>query len=230
MKKNYLFKFGLVLLVLAIDLITKELLFGVDLTLIPFILSSRSTHGYLNTGGAWGVLSENMWLLILITIVFLGLVVFIEIKWKNKNLLYSFALSFIVGGAVGNFIDRIFLGGVRDFLYFEFYPPFPTFNVADSFLCIGVVLMLIFIFFVANKEERKVENIKTKLETNIDKTNYDIVKSLDDKMINENKNDNAGVSENKTNFDIMGVSENKSNDDNVGISGDKTNHKGVGKR
>ena len=171
MKKNYIIKICLVVLIIVIDLITKELLFGVDLTIIPHILSSRSTHGYLNTGGAWGILGDNMWLLILITLLFLGLVVFIEIKWKNTNALYSVSLSFIVGGAVGNFIDRIFLGGVRDFLYFEFYPSFPTFNVADSFLCVGVFLMLIFIFFVSNKEKdslkvNKINNVNSSQNKN----------------------------------------------------------------
>ena len=81
----------------------------------------------------------------------------IAYKWKIKTSIYTISISFIVGGAIGNLIDRIFLGGVRDFLYFEFYPSFPTFNVADSFLCIGIVLMLIYIFFFSSKDFKEKE-------------------------------------------------------------------------
>ncbi len=215
MKKNYIIKICLVVLIVVIDLITKELLFGVDLTIIPHILSSRSTHGYLNTGGAWGILGDNMWLLILITLLFLGLVVFIEIKWKNSNALYSVSLSFIVGGAVGNFIDRIFLGGVRDFLYFEFYPSFPTFNVADSFLCVGVFLMLIFIFFVSNKEKDslKVNKINNANSSQRESDNTDIQKICSDRNISQDLGNNNSE---KVDFD-------KNSQDSVrGISSDST--------
>lgn len=152
MKKNYLVKFFIVALVIAFDLITKSVFYGKEQTFIPHIISCRDAGG-LNTGGAWGILGESPWILIGFTFVFLVLVVMLEIRWKNDNALYSIALSFVVGGALGNLIDRIFLGGVRDFLYFEFWTGFPTFNVADSFLCVGVVLLVIFILFV-HKEEK----------------------------------------------------------------------------
>lgn len=158
MKKSYIFKIVLIILVIASDLITKLVLFGVDSPLIPDLIGSRAVTS-LNTGGAFGILSNNIWFLIAITVVFLAIIILIEIKWKNSSNLYSFALAFIVGGAIGNLIDRIFLGGVRDFLYFVFYPSFPTFNVADSFLCIGVALMVIYLLFVY-KEPKKNNKVK----------------------------------------------------------------------
>ena len=59
-----------------------------------------------------------------------------------------------MGGAVGNLIDRIFLGGVRDFIYFIFVPNFPTFNVADSFLLIGTILFAIYAIFIYKPQEK----------------------------------------------------------------------------
>ena len=147
MKKNYLLKFFLIVLVIALDLVTKEIFYGQDITFIPQVISCRDV-GALNTGGAWGIMGDSPWILVAFTFIFLVLVVVLEMKWKNDNMLYSIALSFVVGGALGNLIDRIFLGGVRDFLFFEFWVDFPTFNVADSFLCVGVVLLAIFILFI----------------------------------------------------------------------------------
>jgi signal peptidase II len=152
MKKNYLLKFFLIVLVIALDLVTKEIFYGQDITFIPQVISCRDA-GALNTGGAWGIMGDSPWILVAFTFIFLVLVVVLEMKWKNDNMLYSIALSFVVGGALGNLIDRIFLGGVRDFLFFEFWVDFPTFNVADSFLCVGVVLLAIFILFI-DKEEK----------------------------------------------------------------------------
>lgn len=157
MKKPIILKIILISLAIAIDLITKALLFNVDKTLIPGFISSRDVGGVLNTGGAWGILGDSTIFLIIITVIFIGIFIFFDYKWKIKTSIYTISISFIVGGAIGNLIDRIFLGGVRDFLYFEFYPSFPTFNVADSFLCIGIVLMLIYIFFFSSKDFKEKE-------------------------------------------------------------------------
>ena len=157
MKKNYLFKIILVILVVCIDMLTKYLLYGVNSPLIPYFVASREAH-VLNTGGAFGMLSNNIWFLIAVTILFLLLVIFLEAKWKNNNKLYSVALGFIVGGAIGNLVDRIALGGVRDFLYFVLFPDFPTFNVADSFLCVGVALMVIYLLFVYKEPQKNKTN------------------------------------------------------------------------
>ena len=165
MKKSVFLKLGLILTVIAVDLITKLLLFDKDLTLIPFFVSSRSMHGQLNTGAAWGIMGDNTIFLIFFTIVFLVVFAFIDFKWKIQNKLYSVAISFIIGGALGNMIDRIFLGGVRDFLFFEFYPDFPTFNMADSFLCVGMLLLIIYIFFFASKDFNKQSNLISKNDT-----------------------------------------------------------------
>ena len=153
LKKNIL-EIMLIATIVCIDLVSKIFLFGTEFTLIPSILGVRDV-GHLNTGGAWGVLGSSMWLLILFTLVFLGVVVFVEIRFRLFHPLYIISLSLVVGGAVGNLADRLFLGGVRDFIYFEFWPTYPTFNFADVSLVIGMILLAIFVLFVMKIDDKK---------------------------------------------------------------------------
>lgn len=65
----------------------------------------------------------------------------------NKSRLQSTGFAIIIGGAIGNIIDRIFRGAVFDFLYFHYKDySFPAFNLADAFINIGVVLVIISFF------------------------------------------------------------------------------------
>lgn len=74
--------------------------------------------------------------------------------FREKNQLTRLGLSFILGGAIGNVIDRIRYGSVVDFLdvYFKTYH-WPAFNVADSFICVGATLIFVVLFFM--KGEKK---------------------------------------------------------------------------
>lgn len=58
----------------------------------------------------------------------------------------------LAAGGLGNFVDRLFLGYVRDFLYFKLID-FPVFNVADSYVTIGLVILIILIMFVYNEKD-----------------------------------------------------------------------------
>lgn len=216
--KSSIYKIIIVFLVIAADLITKEYLYASNYTIIPFLIGTRSVAG-LNTGGAFSMLSGNVWLLILTTCIFIALICVYDLWAKDKNKLYGIALAFIVGGAIGNFIDRIFLGGVRDFIFFGFWQTFPTFNVADCFLFIGTVLMVIYAIFVfrpkeskqeensvvekiENKKEETIKQSKTK-EENIKKeskikNNNNSKKSLNSNLEKNKKDDKVKIEENKT--------------------------------
>ena len=74
---------------------------------------------------------------------------------KQKNTFYCLAFGFIIGGAIGNLIDRFVFKYVRDFIFLDFWPSFPVFNVADSFLCVGAVMLAIFILFMQGKKSEK---------------------------------------------------------------------------
>ena len=142
--RKWLTKCIVIPIVILIDLITKILFEGQYFVLIPKLLSVYSHH---NTGAAWGIFSGKLWLLLTITIVFLVAILLFDWFFRNNNLFYNISISLIIGGALGNLIDRIFLGYVRDFIRFEFWPSFPIFNIADSFLFIGAVLLTIYILF-----------------------------------------------------------------------------------
>lgn len=96
-----------------------------------------------NTGAAWGVFSGKGWLLLSISLaVLIGIVVFLgklAEGWPERH----FGLLLVASGIVGNSIDRVFRGEVVDFLQFyvgRFY--WPSFNVADSCITVGVLLFI----------------------------------------------------------------------------------------
>lgn len=72
---------------------------------------------------------------------------------KNPSRLLKISLSFIIAGAIGNIIDRIFLGYVRDMIFFKFFPF--DFNVADSFVCIGAVMLALYLIFYWDKSKKE---------------------------------------------------------------------------
>lgn len=152
-KFNWL-KILLVFVVIGLDLLTKEIFYLTDYTILPYIIGTRTVDG-LNTGGAFSMLSDQTWFLILISLVFIAIIVIFDLVSKIKSKIYDVAVGFIVGGAIGNLIDRLFLGGVRDFIYFDFWQIFPTFNVADSFLFIGTVFLVIYTIFIYKPKDDK---------------------------------------------------------------------------
>ena len=78
---------------------------------------------------------------------------FIDFYYKSENGWYIAGFSLIVGGALGNFIDRICLGGVRDFIELKFIE-FPIFNFADVFLTCGVICYLVYLIFYEFKKTK----------------------------------------------------------------------------
>ena len=101
-----------------------------------------------NTGSAFGAFSNGTLVLTMVMAVLL-------IKYRKKaGKLASVALSMIIGGAIGNLIDRALQGFVTDFIEFDFVR-FAIFNVADCFVVIGVILLMIYILFIHDKREAK---------------------------------------------------------------------------
>ena len=90
-----------------------------------------------------------------VALVFFSLFYIYSIK-KGYNWL-RFSLILVIGGTIGNFIDRLFVSGVTDFIGFQFGSYFfPIFNLADSFLCVGVAMMMVhFVFLDENAVFKK---------------------------------------------------------------------------
>lgn len=119
---------------------------------IPIIEGFFSITSHRNKGAAWGILQDQMIFFYIITIVVVvGIIYYLHNYLKGKMGL-SIAICLILGGAIGNFIDRIFRKEVVDFLDFIIFTyDFPIFNVADSSLVVGVFLFII----ISLLEERK---------------------------------------------------------------------------
>ena len=152
--KNWLIIVSTIVLVLVADLVTKHFLFHVEyFNLIPNVLSVAGN--VQNTGAAWGMFGgQTFWLIMVSVIMIIALFVFNHYV-KNKNIFYCISFGFVIGGAIGNLIDRIALNYVRDFIFLDFWPAFPVFNIADSFLCVGAVMLAIFILFMQGKKSEK---------------------------------------------------------------------------
>lgn len=100
-----------------------------------------------NTGAAWGMFSGHTeYLAIFSVVATLGL---IYILLLMKRGFAAFSVALVIAGAIGNAIDRIRLGFVIDFIdTYIFGYDFPTFNIADSAITVGMILLLIYMFFI----------------------------------------------------------------------------------
>jgi len=134
------------LFIIAIDQISKWLIVkNMELgTSIPIIDNVLYITSHRNRGAAWGILENKMWFFYIITVVFVVFIVFYMKKYAKTDKLLGISLGLILGGAIGNFIDRVFRQEVVDFIHvYIFSYNYPVFNIADSALCIGVVLIII---------------------------------------------------------------------------------------
>lgn len=95
-----------------------------------------------NRGAAFGIFADKRWIFMSIsTVLIIGLLVYLLLG-KCENMLYSVSISMIIGGGIGNMIDRIALGYVVDFIDFRLIN-FAIFNGADSFVCVGSGLLIL---------------------------------------------------------------------------------------
>lgn len=99
-----------------------------------------------NRGAAWGILQGRMGFFFIVTVLVVGYMIYTFHKVPLKSRLAGISFSFILAGALGNFIDRMRLGYVVDTFRFDFIN-FPVFNMADVYLSIGVIMMIIYILF-----------------------------------------------------------------------------------
>lgn len=112
---------------------------------IPVIGNFFVITSHRNAGAAFGILQNQRWFFIVVTIVVVVALVWYLQKVKNSpHKLLPVALSLVLGGAIGNFLDRALTGEVVDFVQLNFGSyTFPIFNIADSAICIGVALIVL---------------------------------------------------------------------------------------
>lgn len=121
--------------------VLKKMDLGENIEIIKNIFYITS---HRNRGAAWGMLQGKMYFFYLITFVFVVAVIYFIQKHGKGDRLLSIALGLVLGGALGNFIDRFFRKEVVDFIHvYIFGYDFPVFNIADSALCVGVIILFI---------------------------------------------------------------------------------------
>lgn len=161
-KRKYLILLSMLGMLVSFDQLTKFLVvsrfrLGETLPVIKSYFNLTLVH---NPGAAFGMLAtlppewrDPFFLIVPIVTLIVILAVFFKLHEGQHISIYS--LSMIVGGAVGNLIDRVRLGFVIDFLDFhwDYQHHFPAFNVADSAITVGVFLLIVSMFF--EKEPRK---------------------------------------------------------------------------
>ena len=121
---------------------------------IPIIPGFFNLRHDRNTGAAFGVLAGHRILLILITIAALVFIFAYYLRFRDSRWM-QISLGFLLGGAIGNFIDRIRLGEVVDFLQFGIASKglfWPTFNIADVSVCIGAGMLIVYLFQNRNND------------------------------------------------------------------------------
>jgi signal peptidase II len=152
-KKKYVVIFSLIIILDQASKIVIQSIFNDNPYKVIHVIKNFFLIRYVeNKGAVWGIFSQSSNTIIpkLITIFSLAalvIVIYFFLKLESKCKFELTSLSFIIGGAVGNLIDRLIQGYVVDFL--EVYVKnfrWPTFNVADSFISIGVILLIISIW------------------------------------------------------------------------------------
>jgi len=134
----------LIIAAIVVDQVTKHLVpVGTHIEIIKGFFYITYCE---NRGAAFSILQDFRWGFVILTVV--AVAVMIRVMVTHKHVLARLSLSLLIGGAVGNLIDRLFRGYVIDF--FDFYPfgfDFAIFNVADICITVGVGLLLVYILF-----------------------------------------------------------------------------------
>ena len=152
--KSVIFAIGMVVLLVGLDQAAKLL---ADLYLNPqkggsdFVIWEGvfRLHYLENRGAAFGLLQGQKLFLVLITAVVFVVICFVYMRlpFEKRFLPARWLAVFIMAGAIGNFIDRMLLGYVIDFFYFELIN-FPVFNVADIYVtCSVIVFVALFLLY-----------------------------------------------------------------------------------
>jgi signal peptidase II len=151
-KRKYVILMVLTAWVIVLDQLTKYIVvdkfrYGESVPVLPGFFSLTYIR---NTGAAFGLLAHanpafRIPFFVIVPIVALVAIAFIFRKIPDKDLKLSSALSLVIGGAIGNLIDRVTLSYVVDFLDFHwrYEYHFPAFNVADMAICVGVGILML---------------------------------------------------------------------------------------
>lgn len=161
--------------VLFLDLLSKFLVSKLlnlhqTIVIIPKFFNffyTLNPYAAFSLGNRFGAKEMRIFFIIFVSITTL-IFWFVLIASRKERFLCRLPLALIIGGALGNLYDRIFHGAVRDFIQIEYFGfklfgsyTFPTFNLADSALVIGIIIFMIYMIFYYSKDEKiRAERVK----------------------------------------------------------------------
>ena len=158
MKKKKIIILVLTIVLLLIDqiskiIITNSLSIGESKNVIDGFFSFNYVQ---NTGAAWGVLSNGSLILAILSAIFLIFFIKYIVDLKKLSMFSVFDFSLLLAGIMGNMLDRFIRGFVVDFFDFVVFSyDYPVFNVADIFIVVGIILLLINMFIEGDYNDSK---------------------------------------------------------------------------
>ena len=152
-------------MVLTIVLAAAAVLVVIDQIIKYFIVQGLAPNGSMsvidgllsltyveNRGVAFGMFQNHVWIFVIITSLLIGAFIWLIVRKKITGKLFCISAALMIGGGVGNLIDRIFRGFVVDYLSLSFFPP--VCNFADYCITIGTVLLVIVLLFQSGKDNK----------------------------------------------------------------------------
>ena len=159
---NILFYIFSIVFIIGLDQYSKKLINliiepGSNIELINNFLYFTNIK---NHGAGFSILQNQRLLLIIVPLILMIILFYYLIKNNKKlNILNIISFIFIIGGGIGNLIDRIRLGFVTDFIDVKIFSyHYPTFNIADSFVTIGAILLFIYLAIDSKKNGKSKNN------------------------------------------------------------------------
>lgn len=161
MKKStsYIIISAIIVLGIILDLVSKSLFakyFSSHIEAIVVIPNFFEFVFVKNTGAAYGMFGGNTVILSIVSILFIVAFVIFDIYNHSNNWWYILGIGFIISGAIGNLVDRLFLGYVRDFISLRLFSF--VFNLADLFITVGVICFAIYLI-ISTAKDKKEKNI-----------------------------------------------------------------------
>ena len=146
----------LIVVMIVLDQVTKYLVranipLGGSVEFLPGIMDFTYVK---NTGMAFSMLSKHTWLLAVLSVVVIAFLVFMLVKKEITHPFGMLSVSLVIGGAIGNLIDRVFFGFVTD-MFRTLFMNFAVFNVADIFVVVGAIALCVYCLFFYDKYEGK---------------------------------------------------------------------------
>lgn len=121
-------------------LVVKNLSYGETIRIFGEFLKISRVE---NPGGIFGLFAKSKVFFLVLSIVAIAVLLFFILKYIKKDVFLSFVLTLLLSGVVGNFLDRVVYGSVIDFVHIL---NFPVFNFSDSYITVGIIIAIIYIW------------------------------------------------------------------------------------